>query len=939
MIDLIKAYAKVKKYISINKDTSIGVYYYSELKEVFAFFVGETKKRCFDNPVIIINKEGGKLSEYDIQVVPSYFYEIQETNLIELNNPDSLDIQIDNPVEDVELILDKNIQDEVTNKDIIYNLVEDDESYRTIEKIIKSGITLENITKMDLIGFSKAYGIKKKELYNKIYNLSKGNIGLNNINIYALYGRGLSNFSCDKLLSLGIDKLYKLSLIPQEIFATKYSTLESFVDKVYEAFDKMKFTVEYNAQVVEWLNILSQDNNYRKYVKSQIHNLISQSEKEIKPFQIKSMLDARFSQLPIINDLIDEMIEDKIISLNEYGLKANTIKLKDYLNYLPDNTYTDLARKYFLDDNSTYESLGEPLNISRERIRQLLKKVQIPLVYEDCYGEYFTKYDFNENSFSKIFNETRNIYKFLLYRFDKKGTIKLESLLDREDIDDKLRQSLEIYFNNKFIFVDGNKLYKNKSKLLEYYMKENVRQLTHVNEIWNGFKEFLNNIIPDTDSLNFDPLESVRDVEAPLSFDSFPSLKSNKHLYKYYDIRSLGMETLLNSMDLGQYKDIEISAKYLFDLHADLMKEYDIDDPYVLHNLLRKLYVREDVNYQRSPYIVFGKGDRNKQFEKLILEYSPIPVTELTQMYCDVYGGHFPTVRSYIESTFKELLNHQTISLDHTDALEGEQVDRFRNLLCSKEMWFKEDIYSLCKEKEIEIPDNLFVWHNIERVGFRNASNYIYSTKYSSMTEFLEKTYFEKDFLDTNSLDRRIMYIVLFSGLIIEKRKNLDIIEYEKGKFMKSSLLNKANVGLDDLRNFIDSVDDFTVNKGPFTIKSIKQEGYYHEIFELGFDDLFYSSILRGSDKFAFKRYGKTMLFENNEKSREVSLSTLLEKILFTYRKIDEYDLLEYLEEVYGLDYRSDHFTIQSYAKETNVYYDKYMNVYYYDYETYYEEM
>ena len=52
------------------------------------------------------------------------------------------------------------------------------------------------------------------------------------------------------------------------------------------------------------------------------------------------------------------------------------------------------------------------------------------------------------------------------------------------------------------------------------------------------------------------------------------------------------------------------------------------------------------------------------------------------------------------------------------------------------------------------------------------------------MKEYLEINYFTKDFLDTNAIDRRITYIVLFSGLLIDKRKNLDIIEYEKGKIL-----------------------------------------------------------------------------------------------------------------------------------------------------------
>jgi len=871
----------------------------------------------------------------------NYFYDYDYNNLIEIDNPDYLGdvIIVNNPVSNVKEILDLNFKDEITRRDFLFNLVEEGESCRTVEKIIKSGITLDNIKKMDIDGFSVAYGIRKKELYSKIYSLSKKELANNDLSIYALYSRGVSGGILDRLVELGIDKCYKLYLVPREIFATKYSMLEVTADKIYDAFEIMNFELSHDSKALKFIQELLVDSNYRKMVKAEIHRIVSQSEKEIKPLILKSNINDKYSQIPILNELINEMIKDKIISLNEFGLKANIIRLKDYLNYLPDNSYTELARKYFLDDTSTYESLGEPLGISRERVRQILKKIPIPEVFEDSYGELFKKYDFSDKAFMHLFNENRYVYKYLLYKFDKKGNEKLEVLLEDDSIDEAVKHKLEELFKDKYLFIDGSKVYKSKTVLLQYYMKENVRQLTSINEIWNGFKIFINNIIPDLKEVGFDPLEDVRDVEAPITSEHFPSLKTNGHKYKYYDINSSEIKSLLENMDLNQYKDIEISSKYLFDLHSDLMKEFDIDDQYVLHNLLKKVYKKDDVDYQRSPYIVFGEGNRNKQIDELILEHAPILTTDLSKIYCDMYGGHLGTIKSYIETHFKELINKQMINLDYSTILPQDELDKFRFILCSKEMWFKEDIYDVCRKNNIVIPKNLFAWQNLEKIGFKNASNYITSTKYESAKEYFEQEYFSKDFLDTTTMDRRLTYIVVFSGRVIEKRKNLELIEFEKGKFMKSKLLNKANVGLKELKDFIKSVELFTSNKGPFTIKSIRNEGYYHELFDLGFEDVFYSSILRGSDILGFKRYGRETLFENNNKGKEVLISDVVERILFTYRKMEEYDLIEYIEENYGMDYQNELNNFREFIKKTNIYYDKYTDIYYYDYETYYEEM
>jgi len=130
----------------------------------------------------------------------------------------------------------------------------------------------------------------------------------------------------------------------------------------------------------------------------------------------------------------------------------------------------------------------------------------------------------------------------------------------------------------------------------------------------------------------------------------------------------------------------------------------------------------------------------------------------------DMYGGHLGTIKSYIETHFKELINKQMINLDYSTILPQDELDKFRFILCSKEMWFKEDIYEVCRKNNIVIPKNLFAWQNLEKIGFKNASNYITSTKYESAKEYFEQEYFSKDFLDTTTMDRRLTYIVVFSG-------------------------------------------------------------------------------------------------------------------------------------------------------------------------------
>ena len=204
MINLSKAYNKAKNFIAKSDEyNDCGVYFYAELNKVYAFFTGIDKNNCFDKKVVTVNKEGGKVNQFTMRQLTNYFYEYDYEKLIEINNPDILGdfVKVNNPVENVEDILDFNFKKEITRRDFLFNLTEEGETCRTIDKIINSGITLDNILKMDLEGFAKAYGVRKKELYFKISELSQKNLTNNDLPISALFSRGVSAQIINRLVA------------------------------------------------------------------------------------------------------------------------------------------------------------------------------------------------------------------------------------------------------------------------------------------------------------------------------------------------------------------------------------------------------------------------------------------------------------------------------------------------------------------------------------------------------------------------------------------------------------------------------------------------------------------------------------------------------------------------------------------------------------------
>lgn len=934
MIDINLAYVRAKKALNRFETTMLDdIFYYLEFEDNYIFFSGSDIDEYKKGNVIIVNKKGGKVSTFNYYNYCLINKNIDTNNLISINEITNNYEDEDKNEFDFEL-LEKRESLNISKRDLIYNLVEKDIPFRTILKIDQLGITLNNINKMSLIDFATVFGQSRQKVYSSIKELSKNSsLGMNNISIYVLGRFGISETLCKNLYDSGIDKFFKLYFIPKEVFYTEYNFHESTVEKFYNVVEESQFQFSYDHNIDEFIKNIENKDNFQKYLMSEIQTKISQYPDGIKLFTLKKIIDKRYYKCSCIDNLIQKMIAKKTIKLNEIGLVANQISIKDYLDYLPDSPNNKLLKKYLL-ENVTYESLSDELGVSRQRIEQRLSKCRLPEVYEDRYSEFYKTYNVYENEFCTILGVEPYIYKYINYKYKRnKNQLSVESLFDEDNLPEYIKKNLEKLYFNSYLFIEGEKIPKTKKMLVTYYMKQNIHELTGINDIVNGFKLFIENFVPD-----YNKGTGRRDVEGALTIDNVPVVSSIHATYKYYDINNVEIKEFLKELNLEQYKDIELSSLYLFNLHRELMEEFNIDNEYVLHNLLRKVYKKSYVSYQRTPYIIFGNGNRDKQLDNLVLELAPVKCSYFIKEYCKRYGAEENFMAVEIYKKYKDIIIDHYITLEDEYVLSVEEIEKIKMLTNGNSLIFKEDLNFKLKGMNIDI-DRIYTKNNLMALGYVSNSNYIYSKNYSSMTEYLEKKYFEKDIIDLTILDKRLLYSSLFYEMLNNKRKNLKIIEFENGKFINSNVLKKIDVEIEHIQDFVNHVNKFTFGKGIFTIKSIVNQGFEHELLGLGFDDMFYSSILRSNTKLNYKRLKNTIIFENSSIKHEISVTNILEELLLRYRKMEEYELVEYLNDHYGLDYNENVWDLQKYIKETNIYYDRYTDTYYYNYDVYFEEV
>ncbi|PTF37569.1 hypothetical protein BUY29_12620, partial [Staphylococcus cohnii] len=104
-------------------------------------------------------------------------------------------------------------------------------------------------------------------------------------------------------------------------------------------------------------------------------------------------------------------------------------------------------------------------------------------------------------------------------------------------------------------------------------------------------------------------------------------------------------------------------------------------------------------------------------------------------------------------------------------------------------------------------------------------------------------------------------------------------------------------------------------------------------IDEFGFNDIFFSSLLRGANNLYSQRISNNYLFKFNE---PVSLNTFLFYLINSKKIIDVYNLISEIKLVYELNVEK--YKIIEATKKLGMYYDEIMEKIYFDIDYYYEE-
>jgi hypothetical protein len=176
----------------------------------------------------------------------------------------------------------------------------------------------------------------------------------------------------------------------------------------------------------------------------------------------------------------------------------------------------------------------------------------------------------------------------------------------------------------------------------------------------------------------------------------------------------------------------------------------------------------------------------------------------------------------------------------------------------------------------------------------------------------------------------------MFYQKLLEMKRNLQVIEFEPNQLLNFRKLERAGVTKEMIREYCQAVYDFVPDGHYFSIRSLKQDGFESELFDLGFSDWFYANLLYTDNRFAMCNMFKSIILCKGRDN--INIQSMLVDRVKSHSRIDVYDLLEELTERFGciIEERSD---VTHRLKNTQIYHDKILDRLYANVDLYYENL
>lgn len=675
----------------------------------------------------------------------------------------------------------------------------------------------------------------------------------------------------------------------------------------------------------------------RGTVKAKILQIVEENNNEISKTALEEKLPQHLNNTTILEEILLELEAISAVEMGEVMIYRQYPSVMEFAAHIENDRIREVIQGRI--EGKTLQEIGEQYGVTRERVRQLMQKGlrKKPYLREDKYAYLYDHYDFSLEDFVLAYDEPHETYYYLemISQITRAKRKPLEEILTDTAVAPELRKKAERAIYKRYVSTDGVRVKMTRPGLIKHYIKINCKSLTKFDDFVSEYNLWLDSLgLGDDPSLMIE----ARTYENILNQCDYV-LWNQWRSFRYYNILEQDFEDLLSTLNLEQFEDTEFSTLKLFRDYPLLMEQYDIHDEYELHNLLKKIWVSENesVKFKKMPTIEVGSANTYNQVLTLLLQYAPITAEDLANRYEEEYGVKALTVRGNYLRALDHYFYKGVYSIDYA-ALPSIQFARMQMVL-DRDFYTIQDVKRLYKREFPNSDESLLNPYTLKTLGFHvypGYSGYIVKNTFSGATDYFHTILTQDDIVDMRAYGTAIRNIATYDSEHRRLRNAYEIIEFSPLQYISIRRLNEAGVTKERLRAYCDAVAKYYEKGEYFTTTSMRNSGFVHDLDDLGFEEWFYSSILfEDRDNFSAQRIGGTRLFLRGKPNG--NLADMLVWLLDKYQKIDFYDLLDMLENQYGIFLPKE--KVVEIISDTELYYDAIMETVYIDYDTYFEEI
>lgn len=568
----------------------------------------------------------------------------------------------------------------------------------------------------------------------------------------------------------------------------------------------------------------------------------------------------------------------------------------------------------------TLEEIGKKYGVTRERVRQIVEKANKKIIpfHEEIYVKEFEEYNFSEEDFKLIFNQTTELYNYFKLNFTS-GEKSILQYITENTVSEYIKKY--IYKRNNIIFFMGKRIELSKSNILSAYI-EKMNEYKSLDVIYSD----INNILIKY-NMKFD---SIRDLEGQLARSEWV-IASMNHTYRYYNSNLLNENINKKINEMLQLENGVYSTLFLLKNNRDFFDNINIYNEYELHNLLRK-YIKienKSVKLGRMPIFIVGNIEKYDFFYNKIKEYSPMHVDLFLEMLDDEFGLKKDSTKSYLVKEFKNYINIENEISIRIEKIDDMSIAKLKSII-NESVYTKENFIELLRSNNID-SNKYFNSMNLSLLGYCISGTYVVKEKYRTINNYLKDRIMSNDFYEIEKNYNTSTYFILLENL----NREYDIIKFSSNIYITSKKLKQVGIEKEDIIKFVDTIIDEMDKDEFFTVYFLENRNILTQFEDYGFEDVFFESILEHARKIKRIRYCNTKIFAVTEEN--FSKIDFIRSILNKYGNLDIYKLVSIMENMYGIKTTKEDLQQDIYNSE--FYYDKILEKVFKDKKEYYEEV